>query len=95
MEYDAVGLRHCASLVIRASAATDIVDIFCAVGRQSPIHFRWRPSLPDPEVEFILEPAVAGQSQFIVTHNKKDFEGVEQFGIRAVTPREFLAITGE
>jgi predicted nucleic acid-binding protein len=75
--------------------AKDIVDIICAAGRQSPIHFRWRPSLPDPEDEFILELAVAGQCQFIVTHNKRDFERVSQFGIRAVTPREFLAIIGE
>jgi len=89
LEYEAVALRHCASLGIRTSVAKDIVDVLCAVGRQSPIHFRWRPLLPDPEDEFIL--AVAGQCQFIVTHNKRDFEGVEQFGIRAVTPREFLA----
>jgi hypothetical protein len=27
---------------------------------------------------------------FIVTYNIRDFEGVEQFGVRAVTPREFL-----
>src|SRR5437899_11681387 len=60
LEYKAVALRHCASLGIRASVATDIVDIFCAVGRQSPIHFRCHPSLPDPEDEFILELAVAG-----------------------------------
>jgi len=95
LEYEAVALRHCASLGIRASVATDIVDIFCAAGRQSPIHFRWRPLLRDPGDEFILDLAVAGQCQFIVTHNKRDFEGVEQFGTRAVTPREFLAIIGE
>src|SRR5437899_9788831 len=30
LEYEAVALRHCASLGIRASVATDIVDVFCA-----------------------------------------------------------------
>jgi len=51
--------------------------------------------LPDPTDEFILDLAVAGRREFNVTHNKRDFAGLEQFGIRAVTPREFLAVIGE
>ena len=48
------------------------------------------------EDEFILELAVAGHCHCIVTYNRRDFEGIErQFGIRPVTPGEFLAIIEE
>jgi hypothetical protein len=36
------------------------------------IFFLWRPSLPDPEDDMVLERAVASQAQYIVTYNGKD-----------------------
>jgi predicted nucleic acid-binding protein len=42
-----------------------------------------------------MELAVESQCDFIVTFNRKDFAGVEQFGIAAVTPKEFLSAIGE
>ena len=53
-------------------------------------NFRTRPFLPDPGDEFLLELAIAGSADAIVTHNVRHFPDVEQFGIRVVTPREFL-----
>ncbi len=38
----------------------------------------------------VLELAVAANCEYIVTYNLKDFKGVEQFGIEAITPKEFL-----
>lgn len=95
LEYEAAGTRACESLGIPVSVAADIVDMLCAVGRQSPIYYRWRPVLRDPGDDFLLELAVAARCHFIVTHNKRDFEAAEQFGIRCVTPREFLEIIEE
>ena len=96
LEYESVGKRECQSLGIPDSVAEDIIDMICAAGRHRAVYYRWRPFLRDPEDEFILDLAVAGQCHCIVTHNKRDFEGVEQqFGIRLVTPGEFLAIIGE
>jgi predicted nucleic acid-binding protein len=43
----------------------------------------------------ILDLAVKARCHFIVTYNKSDFRGVEQFGIRAVTSKEFLQEIGE
>ena len=43
----------------------------------------------------VLELAVSSQCDFIVTYNKSDFEGVEQFGIRVITPKQFLQQIGE
>ncbi|MDQ2944439.1 MAG: hypothetical protein M3Y27_00575 [Acidobacteriota bacterium] len=52
--------------------------------------------VPLISVPLILELAVAGRADGIVTHNVKHFVGAEQFGIRVMTPREFLRkIEGE
>lgn len=59
------------------------------------IYFQWRPFLPDVKDDMILELAVAAQAKRIVTFNLKDFRGIAQFGILALTPRDFLAEIGE
>jgi hypothetical protein len=42
----------------------------------------------------ILELAAGAGCDFIVTHNIRDFRDIEQFGVKAITPREFLRIIG-
>ena len=41
-----------------------------------------------------MELAVKAGCQFIVTYNLRDFAGIEQFGLKAVTPAEFLKLIG-
>lgn len=43
----------------------------------------------------VLEAAVSGQCEYIVTFNLRDFRGIEKFGIAAVTPGEFLRKKGQ
>jgi putative PIN family toxin of toxin-antitoxin system len=96
LEYEAVGLREASLLKIPAESIEAIVRAFCFFGRETPVYFRLRPSLPDPDDEFLLELAVAGRANAVVTHNVKDFAGAERFGIPVTTPREFLRkIEGE
>jgi predicted nucleic acid-binding protein len=59
------------------------------------IFFLWRPFLPDPDDDMILELAFAANCPYIVTHNVRDFAGCEQLGISAVTPRDFFKIIAE
>jgi len=92
LEYEAVGKREAERLNIPHSAIDAIVSAFCFAGRETDIHFQLRPFLADPGDEFILELAVAGRADAIVTHNVKHFAGAERFGIRVMTPREFLRI---
>jgi len=54
------------------------------------IHFLWRPFLADANDDMVLELAVAAGCRHIVTHNVKDFHGTEQYGVTAITPRDFL-----
>jgi putative PIN family toxin of toxin-antitoxin system len=96
LEYEAVGKRQAELLKIPEATVENIVRAFCFFGRETDIHFRLRPFLPDPSDEFILELAVAGRADAIVTHNVRHFVGVERFGIRVLTPRDFLrTIEGE
>jgi len=49
----------------------------------------------DPKDDMVLELAIESECEFIITFNKKDFGGIEEFGLSAVTPKEFLSIIGE
>lgn len=40
--------------------------------------------------ELVLEAAVAGRCDTIVTFNERHFHGVERFGLGLRTPRKFL-----
>lgn len=96
LEYEAVGKRQVELLKIPEATVEAIIRAFCFFGRETDVHFRLRPFLPDPSDEFLLELAVAGRASAIVTHNVRHFVGVERFGIRVLTPREFLRrIEGE
>lgn len=53
--------------------------------------FLWRPSLKDPADEHVLEAAVNGNVDILVTFNLKDFQPhISHFGIDALTPRDAL-----
>ena len=70
----------------------DFLDYFLSVCIECRIHFLWRPHLPDPKDDLVLELALAGNVAFIITHNTRDFRGVEALGIQTVTPDAFLSI---
>ena len=56
------------------------------------VHFRWRPQLRDPADELVLEAAINGRADFIVTFNRRDFAGrVERFGVTVLPPATALA----
>jgi hypothetical protein len=38
----------------------------------------------------VLELAVSAQASYIITHNLRNFAGVESFGIEAITPAQLL-----
>ena len=72
-----------------------IVDYICKVAEHRDIYCLWRPFLKDPKDDMILEVAVESESEFIVTYNVRDFTGIEQFGLEAITPRQLLEKIGE
>ena len=71
------------------------VDIFVSVviAMAEPVetHFLWRPQLRDPNDEMVLEAAVNGRANTLVTFNLKDFGNVPgRFGVELLLPREAI-----
>ncbi|MBM3145179.1 MAG: putative toxin-antitoxin system toxin component, PIN family [Chloroflexi bacterium] len=95
LEYEDVIQRYRAELGLSQDDVAIFIDALCSMARHQNIYFLWRPSLPDADDEMILELAVSAKCEYIVTHNIKDFKGTDKFGIKAVTPGEFLQIIGE
>ena len=91
LEYEAVARREAEDLWLRPDLIEAVLDYLCANAQEHRISFRWRPFLSDPADDFILELAVAAKAQYIVTHNLRDFAGVEAFGLEAITPAQMLA----
>jgi putative PIN family toxin of toxin-antitoxin system len=70
--------------------ALGFMRYLASVAHLQDVHFLWRPFLRDPNDDMVLECAVASGSEFIVTHNVKDFRRVEQLKVQAITPADFL-----
>jgi len=67
-----------------------LIDGLCRVAVRQPIFFLWRPFLRDGEDDMVLEVAVAADAEAIITHNVRDFAGIDAFGLAVLTPAEFL-----
>jgi hypothetical protein len=90
LEYQAVLLRPENLLHRSGVQAEGFLDFLLSVSHLQEIFFLWRPALPDPDDDLILELAVAAECRYIVTHNLRDFRGIDRWGIAAVTPPDFL-----
>lgn len=63
-----------------------------------PVHlsYLWRPQLRDPNDEMVLETALNGAADALVTFNTKDFAvAANRFALRLVTPAECITLTGD
>jgi len=89
-EYEDVLKRNKSILKLSDKDVEQILDNLCKLSNHHKIYFLWRPYLPDPKDDYILELAVASGTRTIVTHNIKDFRGLNKFGVRAITPRLLL-----
>lgn len=55
------------------------------------VHFQWRPQSRDPNDEMVLEAAINGRADALVTYNLKDFaEAGERFRTSVLRPADLL-----
>lgn len=88
LEYESSLLRKGKVEAVQVEA---LLDYLCTIGNLREIYFLWRPFLRDPTDEMVLEVGVEAKADVIVTHNVRDFGGVEEkFGIRILRPGAFL-----
>lgn len=67
-----------------------VMSALAAVSAGVAISFRTRPMLADPADEMVLEAALNGVAETIVTHNVRDFHPALGLGLTAVTPGEVV-----
>ncbi len=95
LEYEDAIKRDKTNIKLRKTEIDDILNFICLIAEQRKIFYLWRPFLRDPKDDMFLELAVESECDFLITFNKKDFEGIETFGIKVITPKEFLKVIGE
>ncbi|MGK0185360.1 MAG: putative nucleic acid-binding protein [Verrucomicrobiales bacterium] len=91
-EYDDVSARRDIGITISPSAISAIIGRIAQIAHKQTIYFLWRPILPDPKDDMVLELGIAAGVSHIVTFNRKDFRPASQFGISIVTPSDFLEL---
>jgi len=93
LEYEAVLTRpeHLAACGLSAGEVERVLDDLTSVARPVKLAFRWRPILSDPDDDMVLETAVNGSADAIVTFNRGDFEEARSgFQCGAILPRHAL-----
>jgi len=87
LEYEQVLQR---ATRLKENEVLAILRFLASVAHRQHIFFLWRPLLPDPKDDMVLELAVASRSRYIVTYNQRDFAAAARFGIEVLTPEAFL-----
>ena len=93
LEYEAV-LKRPEQRLVHGLGLKDIdrfLAAFASACEAVEVSFQWRPQLSDPNDEMVLEAAVNGRADALVTHNIRDFaKGAARFGLQIVRPGELL-----
>jgi putative PIN family toxin of toxin-antitoxin system len=93
LEYEAV-LKRAIHLKAAGASAEDIdavLDAVSAVGMPITSVFSWRPLLADPADEMVLETAVNGYADIIITFNLRHLgAAARRFGIGAMRPPDAI-----
>jgi putative PIN family toxin of toxin-antitoxin system len=93
LEYDAVCTRpeHLSAADLSTKDAEEFLNAIAFLAKPVEIHFRWRPQLRDPNDEIILETAINGNADHIVTFNIKHYGNAPAaFGIEVLRPADVI-----
>ncbi len=92
LEYEAVLTRPEHLLAGRLTEQGVIGFLNYLAGLVEPVrlHYLWRPQLSDVADEMVLETAINGRADYIVTFNVGHFGPAGRFGIEIVTPAAVL-----
>ncbi len=92
MEYEDVAKRPGLLPHLSQRDIDVILDQICARSVEQRIYFQWRPFLPDPDDDMLVELAVAASARYIVTSNLKDILPARSLGIEVLEPKDFLSM---
>ena len=93
LEYEAVMTRaeHLRAAGLSATDVELLLDAVAAVAEPVRLAYLWRPRLPDANDDMVLEAAINGRADAIVTFNLRHFgRTAEGFGIAVLSPGEAM-----
>jgi putative PIN family toxin of toxin-antitoxin system len=92
LEYEAVLMRqeHLLATGLDTDAVAGFLDYLAGLVEPVLLHYLWRPQLGDVADEMVLETAINGRADCIVTFNMGHFAPAGRFGIEIVTPAELI-----
>lgn len=91
LEYESVLTRpeHLAAARISAADVEILLDAVAVVVEPIRISYLWRPVLTDAGDDLVLETAVNGRADTVVTFNRRHFEpAVKPFGLEILAPAD-------
>ena len=91
-EYHEILHRESSALKLAHADADAYLDVLCALAEQCALISAWQPVATDPDDEPIVQLAREAKVPYLVTHNVRDVQGAEQFGVQVVRPSEFLGL---
>ncbi len=79
---------------LTASERQDLFAAFLSVTHWVPIYYTWRPNLRDEADNHVVDLAVAGNAECIVTQNERDFANMELLfpQLKIATAAEFMEL---
>ena len=91
-EYRIEKLFRAGILKISEKAKNSILKALAFYGDEVPIYYKLRPNLKDENDNMVLECAVNYNSDFLITHNVKDFHkgDLSAYQLKIITPQKFL-----
>ena len=93
LEYEDVFKRPEHRIVhgLSLEAIDEFLAEFAALIEPVEVHFQWRPQTPDPNDEMVLETAINGRANAVVTYNVADFAAAaKRFKISVLSPADLL-----
>jgi putative PIN family toxin of toxin-antitoxin system len=92
LEYESVLTRpdHLLASGLTERQANKFLDYLAILAEPVKLHYLWRPQLGDVADEMVLETAINGRANCIVTFNTRHFGPAARFGIEIVWPAEAI-----
>lgn len=90
-EYEAKCADHAAAVELTVDDAVMFAKTLIDLAEEATNYFSWRPMLRDPGDDMVLETAINGRANAIVSYNHKDFGNVPgMFNISLLKPHDVI-----